>query len=90
MAFNTYEPLHSKDATAIEQWMITRAKNFAQNAEVLQAIRTSATAGNGTEENPHRIIHQYWSLDGNLLAVRDEWLDSCAYSASRRLYEQSP
>ena len=41
-------------------------------AEVMQVIRTTLTRrGRGIEGDPVRIITQYWSLDGVLLAEVD-------------------
>lgn len=41
------------------------------SAKVIQVIETISTRGKGTEENPCRIVHQYWSLEGELLAEND-------------------
>lgn len=41
-------------------------------AEVIEVIHTQATRGAGTEENPARMVDQYWSKDGQLLAERDK------------------
>ena len=41
-------------------------------AEVIQVIRTNLTVrGSGTEPSPLRVITQYWSLEGILLAEVD-------------------
>ena len=42
-------------------------------AELIEVIHTVASRGNGTEESPIRIVHQYWSKDGDLLAEKDEY-----------------
>lgn len=34
-------------------------------------IETKALRGEGTNENKSRIVTQYWSLDGELLAEND-------------------
>jgi hypothetical protein len=39
--------------------------------EVIQVIRTEAVRGKGADEDPSRIVTQYWSLDGQLLAEVD-------------------
>lgn len=47
-----------------------------KNAEVIQVIRTRLLRrGRGRTEadEPVRIIEQYWSLDGQLLAENDPW-----------------
>jgi len=40
----------------------------ADSAEVIQVIRTTALKGSGTSKDPVRIVTQYWSLEGILLA----------------------
>lgn len=42
-----------------------------QVAEVVQVIHTLATRGAGTNEDPVRYVHQYWSFDGKLLAENE-------------------
>ena len=39
------------------------------SARVIQVIETKALEGFGTEDDVCRITTQYWSLDGELLAV---------------------
>ncbi len=39
------------------------------SARVIQVIVTEALEGNGTEKDPCQIKKQYWSLEGELLAV---------------------
>jgi len=41
-------------------------------AELIEVIHTVATRGAGTNENPVRLVHQYWSKEGELLAEKDE------------------
>lgn len=38
---------------------------------VKQVIEIQAACGSGTEGDPYRIILQYWSTDGELLAEND-------------------
>ena len=40
-------------------------------AEVIQVIRVSVAVGQGVEKDPCRNAAQYYSLDGELLAVSD-------------------
>ena len=42
-----------------------------RSAQVISVIRTESRTGAGTEDNPNRIVTQYWSTDGELLAVHD-------------------
>lgn len=39
-----------------------------KSARVIQVIETITLAGDGTDESPLYEVHQYWSLDGKLLA----------------------
>ena len=41
------------------------------SARKIEVIETRAIRGDGTEQNPVRIVIQYWDLDGNLLAEHD-------------------
>ena len=45
------------------------------SAKVIQVIETKAAKGDGTLEQPSRMITQYWSLDGELLAEKDSIKD---------------
>lgn len=40
-------------------------------AEVIKVIKTKSLLGYGTQEDPVRLIYQYWDLNGNLLASHD-------------------
>lgn len=42
------------------------------NAELIVVIKTEALCGTGTQEDPCRILTQYWSLDGQLLATKED------------------
>lgn len=42
-----------------------------RSARVVKVIEMKASAGSGTAEDPKRIITEYWSADGRLLAVND-------------------
>lgn len=58
---------------------MNNAAGSIRSAQVIQVIRTESKAGAGTEDDPNRIVTQYWSTDGKLLAVhdpfiRDAWL----------------
>lgn len=41
-------------------------------ARVILVIETKALRGEGSNEDPCRIVTQYWDLQGNLLAEGDE------------------
>lgn len=40
-------------------------------AQVIQVIETRSVRGEGTKDDLCRVIIQYWSLDGKLLAEND-------------------
>ena len=42
-----------------------------QSAKVIQVIETKSKRGMGTEKDPVREITQYWDMEGNFLAERD-------------------
>lgn len=41
------------------------------SAQVIQVIKTESLRGEGTNEDMCRIVKQYWSFDGELLAEND-------------------
>ena len=41
------------------------------SAKVSQVIETRSARGSGSENQPIRIVIQYWSLEGDLLAEND-------------------
>lgn len=41
------------------------------SAQVIQVIETESLRGEGTNEDMCRIVKQYWSFDGELLAEND-------------------
>ncbi len=41
------------------------------NARVISVIETKSLRGTGTEEDPCRIVTQYWDFDGTKLAEED-------------------
>lgn len=43
-------------------------------AQVIQVVKTEALIGRGIDStDPCRLVIQYWSLDGALLASNDSW-----------------
>ena len=40
-------------------------------AKVISVIETQSLRGAGTEDDPCRIVTQYWDFDGDLLAEND-------------------
>lgn len=49
----------------------TASPRGTSSAKVIQVIRTTAMRGKGNEDDPCRIVIQYWSLDGEMLAECD-------------------
>ena len=47
-----------------------------ESAQVIQVIKTESLRGEGTEKEPCRIVKQYWSFDGELLAENDPSMKS--------------
>lgn len=47
---------------------VTARPRGTDRARVIQVIETESLEGKGTEDDPCRIITQYWSFDGTLLA----------------------
>ena len=39
----------------------------------IKVIETQTLVGDGTKDDPCRIIVQFWSKNGELLAQRDDW-----------------
>lgn len=44
-----------------------------QLVELVEVIHVEATRGRGTEVDPVRVVHQYWSKIGELLAEKDDF-----------------
>ena len=49
---------------------------------VISVIENIRKVGGNTETNPLRIITEYFTLDGELLAGRDDWLNDKLNGAS--------
>ena len=56
----------------------------AKSARVIQVIETVTLAGDGTDANPVYEVHQYWTLDGDLLAKTDPFSQDDVHPASSR------
>ena len=41
------------------------------SARVIEIIETRSCRGSGTQEDPCRLVVQYWSLEGELLAEKE-------------------
>lgn len=49
-----------------------------KSAKVIHVIETTAVRGLGIEKDPVRMVTQYWDLEGNFLAERDNDSDYLA------------
>lgn len=77
------ERLEGKPAAALVRAELLHRLNVAKNeppgrryqrvdvAELLEVVHVAALRGAGTEGDPVRLVHQYWSKAGELLAERD-------------------
>ena len=45
------------------------------SGKCIEAIEIKSSIGEGIEGDPCRIITEYFSLEGKLLATKDEWLE---------------
>lgn len=57
--------------------MAIRAKG-TDSAKVIQVIRTVALKGSGSEDDPCRLVAQYWTLSGRPICeeeVEEAWED---------------
>lgn len=45
-----------------------------ESVKTVIVIETKCTRGAGTSANPVRVVTQYWSLDGKLLAENDNFM----------------
>lgn len=45
--------------------------NAVRKVKILSVIEIMATIGDGTHDNPRRVVVQYWDFKGNLLAIND-------------------
>lgn len=52
------------------------------SAKIIQLIQTTGPIGSGTEIDPVRRVEQYWTLEGELLFTKDDYLREIA-SASK-------
>lgn len=49
----------------------TANRKGSRSAALIRVIAVQTAVGSGTESDPNRIITEYWSLSGELLAVND-------------------
>lgn len=54
---------------------IPKKSNNVRQVEMMEVIHVISYEGEGNKENPARLIDEYYSKDGALLAVKDQWLE---------------
>lgn len=54
---------------------IPKKSNHVRQVEMMEVIHVVSYEGEGTKENPARLIDEYYSKEGALLAVKDQWLE---------------
>lgn len=45
------------------------------SARVIRVIETRALKGSGTNNDPVRVVKQFWNFDGSLIAESDPFID---------------
>lgn len=54
---------------------IPKKLNHVREVKMMEVIHVVSFEGEGTKENPARLIDEYYSKEGALLATKDEWLE---------------
>ncbi|MFB8676205.1 hypothetical protein [Enterococcus gallinarum] len=54
---------------------IPKKSNHVRQVEMMEVIHVVSYEGEGTKENPARLINEYYSKEGTLLATKDDWLE---------------
>lgn len=54
---------------------LPKKSNHVREVKIMEVIHVVSFEGEGTEENPARLIDEYYSKEGTLLATNDEWLE---------------
>lgn len=55
--------------------ILPKKLNHVREVKMMEVIHVVSFEGEGTKENPARLINEYYSKDGALLAVKDQWLE---------------
>lgn len=55
-----------------------------KSARIVHVIEIETIVGKGTERDPNRIVTEYWSTEGQLLAVNDPEFNPFEHQFSRR------
>ena len=54
---------------------IPKKSNHVREVKMMEVIHVVSYEGVGTKENPARLIDEYYSKEGTLLATKDDWLE---------------
>ncbi|WP_270286761.1 hypothetical protein [Enterococcus casseliflavus] len=54
---------------------LPKKSNHVREVKMMEVIHVVSFEGEGTEENPARLINEYYSKEGTLLATKDGWLE---------------
>lgn len=55
--------------------VLPKKSNHVREVKMMEVIHIVSFEGEGTQENPARLIDEYYSKEGTLLATKDEWLE---------------
>lgn len=55
--------------------VLPKKSNHVREVKMIEVIHVVSFEDEGTEENPARLINEYYSKEGALLATNDEWLE---------------
>ena len=55
--------------------VLPKKLNHVREVKMMEVIHVVSFEGEGTKENPARLINEYYSKEGALLATKDEWLE---------------
>ena len=55
--------------------VLPKKSSHVREVKMMEVIHVVSFEGEGTEENPARLINEYYSKEGTLLATNDEWLE---------------
>lgn len=55
--------------------VLPKKLNHVREVKMMEVIHVVSFEGEGTKENPARLINEYYSKEGALLATKDDWLE---------------
>ena len=69
-----------KEVKKMKDYLFPRG---CDSARVIPVIETQSARGSGAADQPTRVVVEYWSLDGEKLAERDNYLQGMASASSK-------